>query len=203
MQSLLRERQRHIETNSQREDGQLKQRHELVEEVEKLAGTKELADDVENRVALVSSSPLAETLQHEEGGEDDEEEYVRFLMAEQKEMQSAAARSKKRKNPDASYDHNRKVSTRRLVRELDAAKSNGEDALDYGDEPQAKLKNFDSHYTELADGTKITYEEEPSKTTVNETKTELKVGIGLKEGRKIWWPTIQESKATWHAAVQL
>ncbi|MCJ1405329.1 hypothetical protein MMC11_008556 [Xylographa trunciseda] len=63
--------------------------------------------------------------------EDDEEEYARFLEAERKEMELVAS------NQGAKNGKNRKskagkASTRRIVRELDEARS-GTDALDYGD----------------------------------------------------------------------
>ncbi|MCJ1380822.1 hypothetical protein MMC17_003931 [Xylographa soralifera] len=70
----------------------------------------------------------------EENGEveeDDEEEYARFLEAERREMELVAS-SRVTKTSKNQKSQAGKASTRRIVRELDAIRSDT-DALDYGD----------------------------------------------------------------------
>ena len=96
--------------------------------------------------------------------DDDEEEYERFLEAERREMELAAAEQRK-KSRDFRVDESRKTSTRRKVRELDAVVVENE-VLDYGDDLP----------------------------TVAETPDESSTTHSDQLGRKIWWPEIAISK---------
>ena len=126
---------------------------------------------------------------------DDEEEYVRFLEAEKIEMQTEAAR-KKRKRPrrDTAGRHERAPTHRRLVRELDEVM--GDDGpLDYGEEPSVSMSFLrepsQPETLQVSLGCKpIVYEDEGSRGVV-EAHDASHAGTSLPEkGRKIWWPTI-------------
>ncbi len=126
---------------------------------------------------------------------DDEEEYVRFLEAEKKEMQTEAARKKRKRNGrDLAGRHERAPTHRRLVRELDEVV--GDDGLlDYGEEPAVSTsiprESSQSKTLQIFQGRKpIVYEDEGSGGAV-EVPNAPHAGTALPEqGRKIWWPTI-------------
>ena len=107
---------------------------------------------------------------------DDEEEYVRFLEAEQKDLQAtAASRKRRRHNAGSAVTYNTRHTSRRIARELDELTAE-EQMLDYGDEPspQRDLPTTASKH----EGTKIT-----PPADAHERGSPI-------EGKKIWWPVI-------------
>lgn len=117
---------------------------------------------------------------------DDEGEYARFLEAERQEMETDAARKKKRKRKtaDGFDEHGRPPTMRRLAREMDEA-TTADTVLVYDEEdgpsaiPTTNLENS----AETSEWKKACHEDRLDSNSVAAPKP-------AREGRKIWWPTI-------------
>lgn len=131
-------------------------------------------EEAEFGVEAASTTESKVTSTHEpmvdEGGSQDEEEYLRFLEAEHKKAAVNGRRKGRRTKTDA-HTH------RRIARELDIVAVD-EQMLDYDEGPSkpTEASKTDSQRQENGLG-----EEYPNQTRDRRS-----------EGRKIWWPCIQE-----------
>ena len=148
---------------------------------EKLQSGNTNTPDDELEYENEKSEPL-----EEEEEEEDEEEYSRFLATERQEFESIAlAMNNKRRVEDTTFV-DRKTSTRRRVRELDAIKSQDE-ALDYGDEAliSEPINTGRGYLVDL----KISEPQIDTSKASTRTRNSEPVS-GTTKGRKIWWPII-------------
>ena len=109
--------------------------------------------------------------------QDDEEEYALFLAAERREMELAVSEDKMNESKKTKQ-RGGNVSTRRTVRELDAAVGNA-NVLDYGEDPQTASTTDNNHTLNDID-------------TTCKSQVDNKVNQPVSEGRQIWWPEIGE-----------
>lgn len=109
-----------------------------------------------------------------EGDSDDEEEYLRFLESEKRKAEANSQRNKRRKTNHDDHTH------RRIARELDIVVAD-EQMLDYDEGPS---KATEAPKTESPRQEKGLGEEYHA--------TAYQARDRRPEGRKIWWPCIQE-----------
>ena len=123
----------------------------------------------------------------EEDEEDDEEEYSRFLAAERQEFESATLAINSSRRGENFDRADRTTSTRRRVRELDAAESRDE-VLDYGEERCMVSGPSKRNSDHMVNAKRVSPHADTLTTFVcmGNPETVNK----LVEGRKIWWPTI-------------
>lgn len=112
----------------------------------------------------------------DEGGseDEDEEEYLRFLESEKRKAEANNERNKRRKTKSDAHTH------RRIARELDIVLAD-EQILDYDEGPSKPTKGFKGDSPRHKKG--LGEEHYP---TANQPLDRRP------EGRKIWWPCIQE-----------
>lgn len=111
----------------------------------------------------------------DEGDSEDEEEYLRFLESEKRKAEANNERNKRRKKtrPDA-HTH------RRVARELDIVAVE-EQMLDYDEGPSKPTEASKTDSQRHEDGLGEEYH-----------ATAYQARDRRPEGRKIWWPSIQE-----------
>ncbi len=123
----------------------------------------------------VTSTDVPKDLIVDEGDSgEDEEEYLRFLETEKRKAEANNERNKRRKTRPDAHTH------RRIARELDIVAVD-EQMLDYDEGPSksTEASNTDSQRHEDGLG-------EECHATAHQARDRRP------EGRKIWWPCIQE-----------
>ncbi|KAL6715980.1 hypothetical protein ACLMJK_006942 [Lecanora helva] len=135
--------------------------------------TSALYDRTKTKSATEEAEPpLEEESVDQVHGNNDEKEDTNH---EHHEIISKALPTGKKKRKRNNADHgDRPFTSRRMARELDSAMA-GDCVLDYGDEPAEEQAPLRAHPTSLHHAGDC-----------NETKASI-------QGRKIWWPVIEES----------
>lgn len=112
----------------------------------------------------------------DEGGsqDEDEEEYLRFLESEKRKAEANNERNKRRKTKSDAHTH------RRIARELDIVLAD-EQILDYDEGPSNPTEVFKGDSPRHKKG--LGEEHYPTANQALDRRP---------EGRKIWWPCIQE-----------
>ena len=190
--AIIRQRQLRLENKDvgtkDQAVGSALEGHDLTEVVEQAVDHKGPLNLIEGMLPSASAGG-------EEVNSDDEEEYVRFLEIEKEEMQTEAARKKRKRDwRDGAQKHERAPTHRRLVRELDEVVVD-DGQLDYGEEPAAfKDLNGGSSHTEVLQKSlrrkPMVYDEEGAGSSVEASDPSHAGRTVPEQGRKIWWPTI-------------
>lgn len=131
----------------------------------------EVASATESRV---TPNHEPKSLIVDEGGSEDEEEYLKFLEYEKRKAEANNERNKRRRTKLDAHTH------RRIARELDIVVAD-EQMLNYDEGP--------SKPTEVSKGDGPGHKKglgEENHATANQARDRRS------EGRKIWWPSIQE-----------
>lgn len=137
--------------------------------------------EAEFGVEAASAPESKITLTHEpksfivdEGGSEDEEEYLRFLESEKRKAEACNERNKRRKIKPDAHTH------RRIARELDIVVAD-EQILDYDEGPSKPTEVSKSDSPRHKKGLGEEYH-----------ATAYQARDHRPEGKKIWWPCIQE-----------
>lgn len=131
----------------------------------------EVASPTESKATPTHES---KSLTVDEGGSEDEEEYLKFLESEKRQAEANNERNKRRRTRPDAHTH------RRIARELDIVVAD-EQMLNYDEGPSkpTEVSKVDSPRRRRGLG-------EEYHATANQARDRRP------EGRKFWWPSIQE-----------